>query len=149
MKKKIETSYAGIEKRGLGFGIPISILAIILAIFALRLMTVSAQDPIPPIPVVYPPAGHSLNCLNDAEAAYYIGPQCATPVLWDLQGLHKIGGLAFFVDDGETVAGLLVGFVWNWESQEYDYLLLTEEHNAFVGYAGQYRVIEADRITYP
>jgi hypothetical protein len=96
-------------------------------------------DPIPNVPV---PPGHSFDC---AEAVYYVGVNCVNPVTWDIAGLRKLGTWAFFDDE----AGLVVGYVWNWRTQAYDYLLLTSQHDAAVGYAGQYEIVANVRITYP
>lgn len=117
------------------------ILIISLTAIAQDIITI---DPIPNVPV---PPGHSFDC---PDALYYVGPNCINPVTWDIAGMRKLGSWAFFKDtNGVTDSGLIVGFVWNWRTQVYDYLLLTRQHDATIGYAGQYRIIPNSRITYP
>lgn len=120
---------------------------IILLVIILMVLPATAQDTITidPIPQVFPPPGHDFSCVADAATLYYLGPNCINPVLWDIEGLHKIGGYVFFGDE----AGFLVGFVWNWRTQSYDYLILTRDHIAATGYAGQWEVITPGRVFYP
>jgi hypothetical protein len=119
---------------------------IVIPIIALLILSCStiAQgiDPIPNIPV---PQEHSFDCQLNPDALYFVGPNCISPVLWDIEGLHKIGGFIFF-DGG---AGPLVGFVWNWHTQSYDYLILTNSHDMDLGYAGNFQTIDPKHITYP
>lgn len=124
----------------------ITILILVILIMTLTAMAqgIITIDPIPNVPV---PPGHSFDC---AEAVYYVGVNCVNPVTWDIAGMRKLGTWAFFNNaSGVQTAGLIVGFVWNWRTQTYDYLLLTSQHDAIVGYAGQYEIVADSRITYP
>jgi hypothetical protein len=124
----------------------IAVLIISLTAIAQDIITI---DPIPNVPV---PPGHSFDCQSNPDALYYVGPNCVNPVIWDIQGMRKLGTWAFFKETAgatTTDSGLVVGFVWNWQTQAYDYLLLTRQHDATIGYAGQYKIIADSRITYP
>ena|SRR5688572_6747399 len=117
----------------------ITILVISLSVIAQDIITI---NPIPNVPV---PPGHSFNCQLNPDALYFVGANCVNPVTWDIEGLRKIGTWAFFDDE----SGLVVGYVWNWRTQTYDYLLLTRQHDATVGYAGQFVIVADARIAYP
>lgn len=122
---------------------------IMIVLLALLIMSVAviAQDviTIEPIPPVLPPANHVWDCLGNADAVYYVGPNCVNPVLWDLDGMHKVGGYIVFDGGG----GYLAGFSWNWRTQTYDYLLVTSVYDLGGGYPGEYEIVARSRVTHP
>lgn len=122
------------------------LMIVLLALLIISVIAV-AQDvtTIEPIPQVFPPAGHTWDCLGNADAVHYVGPNCVSPVLWDLDGLHKVGSYVVFDGGG----GYLAGFSWNYRTQVYDYLLVTSVYDLGGGYPGEYEIVARSRVTYP